>query len=197
MHRFDGKTENERRVWHSYMRIARDRVIASGAVPLTKTPPEISNDKLVWDEKAREAVQTIVFSAFILEARLKRVLNEMGRPPRKLDGLNNVLTNFWKALSGVKKIGCDDICSPPPEWTQVEVQLSELRQFRNVMTHGNLSEVARRLQSQDAQAKARDLYNAVMKAILLINLGTGYETKSPKDAWDNFAPLLMLDRHVA
>jgi hypothetical protein len=193
MHRFDGKTDDERKVWHSYMRIARDRVIASGAVPSATRRPEICNQKLVWDKKAREAVQTIVFAAFILEARLKRVLNEMGRPPRKLDGLNNVLTNFWRALSTVKKIGREDACAPPPEWSQIEAQLNELRQLRNLMAHGNLSEVARRLRSQDAQKKARELYNAVMKAILLVNLGTGYETKSPKDAWQYFAPLLMLD----
>jgi len=191
MHRFDGDTDEEAKLWHSYMRIARDHIVESGAIPTTEIRPVIDDDSNVWSETAREAIQTILFSSFILEARLKRVLTEMGRPPRKFDGLNNILSNFWPALSQVKRINADGFCSPPAEWAQVEGKLNELRRLRNLMAHGNLAGVLLHLRSESAHVLARDLYNGVMSAIVLVNLGTGYETRSPEEAWKGFAPLLM------
>lgn len=191
MHRFDGNTDEEAQVWHSYMRIARDHVITSGAEPLAEESPAIADDALVWSESARAAIQTILFSSFILEARLKRVLSEMGRPARKFDGLNNVLSNFWTALAEVRRVQSEEFCTQPAEWTAIESKLNDLRRLRNQMAHGNLAAVLVSLGPGAAPTVARDLYNAVIRAIVLVNLGTGYEDRSPAEVWKSFEPLLM------
>jgi hypothetical protein len=189
MHRFDGANDLEASVWHTFVRIALDNARRIGDKRPSTEALVVDDGRYVWPEEARVAIQALLFSAFLLEARLKRVLQQMGRPPSARDGLDAVIKTFWSKLAHVPKISGVGMCSQPPEWALIEADLQQLRQLRNSMAHGNLERVRADLPSDRAPEVALRMYNSVVQAIALVNIGTGYESETPSAVLSRFSML--------
>jgi hypothetical protein len=64
------------------------------------------------------------------------------------------------------------------------------------MAHANYEEVVRFLGGSDSLTRAREYYNAVVDALMLINVGTGYDTR-PLDAMKTyFEPLKVVGKQI-
>ena len=188
MKAFDGNTEDERRLWHSYVGLARRHAISSGG---SATAPAIVDDpnRLLSDQKM-ETLQTLLFSSFALEYRLKRVLFEMGRPIPEIT-LSPLFDRFWNELSGVDRLDKNGKCAPPAQWKALEPVLKKLIFLRNKMAHANYEDILKFLAQPDPPKKSREYYNAVVDAVMLINLGTGYEARSQPEVKKYFSALLV------
>jgi hypothetical protein len=196
---FDGDTNDDVRLWHSYLYWARERVRALSADPMVGAPATAASvDAAIVDDPHNRidnstgvALQALVFTAFALEYRLKRVLRAMGVSVPPKETLGPCLGNFWRRLAGVTRLDGTGPCRPPADWAKVEPLLRELRDRRNSLAHANYSETLSFLAaSSDPAKEAIRLYNGVVEAIKLINLGTGYETR-PTDKVDEYFRSLL------
>jgi hypothetical protein len=190
---FDGETQYDRRLWHSYIYLAKRYAIASGGRTASSTPAIADDPSNRVGEPLVEALQTVLFSAFALEYRLKRVLIAMGQPPRQKDTLTPLFEGFWTTLSHVNRLDGKGRCAPPAEWASCEPTLKELISVRNQMAHANYKDVLEFLGRTDPLRRARRYYNTLVDAIMLINLGTGYETRPLYEVEDYFRPLKVAD----
>lgn len=73
MDTFDGDSQDDRKLWHTYLYWARERaMMCSSAIPV---PGVIVDDPINRvDSSIGKSLQAILFSSFALEYRLKRVL---------------------------------------------------------------------------------------------------------------------------
>ena len=186
---FDGESEHDRRLWHSYIYLAKRHAIASGGSAASSTPAIADDPRNRVAEPLAEALQTVLFSSFVLEYRLKRVLIAMGQPIKQKETLTPLFERFWRTLSRVDRLDGMGKCSPPAQWAVCESILKELISVRNQMAHANYQEVLTFLGGTDPLRRARQYYNTVVDAIMLINLGTGYETRLSGEVEEYFHPL--------
>lgn len=78
MIRFDGNTPDDVKLWHTYIYWAREKA-KFGQIKYKATIQAIADDPNNRVEDSLSlALQTIIFSSFALEYRLKRVLASMG-----------------------------------------------------------------------------------------------------------------------
>jgi hypothetical protein len=189
MVRFDGDTLDDRKLWHTYLYWARDQATISPSAmpvpgviiddPVNRVTPDIS-----------KALQSILFSSFALEYRLKRVLICMNVPLKAKETLGPLLETFWVRLQHVARLDKNGNCSQPNEWKALEPRLKYLVDLRNDIAHANYNETLSFLsKSSDPLQQACDLYNCVIDAIRLINEGTGDDTRSREEMNQYFAPL--------
>lgn len=181
-------------MWHSYLYWARERVLADapgpGSVPAAPAIVDDAANRI--SEPVGRALQAVLFSAFALEYRLKRVLlaNNIDVPPTET--LRPCLDQFWNRLAKVHRRDGHGLCLPPVEWAAIKPQLDQLVTLRNTLAHANYTKIVRFLESgQDAEQQAKSLYRAVVEAIKLINLGTGYETRPVDEVNEYFRALLV------
>ena len=187
---YDGASDDDRRLWHSYVYLARQHAITSGGKAIA--PAIVDDASHLVHDSLREALQTVLFSSFVLEYRLKRVHIEMGRPPKQTT-LSPLFDGFWKALRNVDRLDGAGKCAPPTQWASLAPRLKRLITLRNQMAHANYVNVLKFLGQKDPPRQARDHYNDVVEAIMLINLGTGYETAPFDEVEKYFAPLRVVD----
>lgn len=186
---FDGETQYDGRLWQSYINLAKRHAITSGGRAASSTPAIADDPSNRVGEPLAEALQTVLFSAFALEYRLKRVLIAMGQPPKQKHTLTPLFEGFWMALKHVDRLDGKGKCAPPAQWASCEPTLKELISVRNEMAHANYKEVLKFLGRTDPLRRARQYYNTLVDAIMLINLGTGYETRPLHEVEDYFRPL--------
>ena len=142
-------------------------------------------------EPVSRALQAVLFSAFALEYRLKRVLlaNNICVSPKET--LKPCLDKFWSRLAAVPRRDGHGLCLPPDEWAAIKPRLDQLVTMRNKLAHADYTEIVRFLESgQDSEQQAKSFYQAVVEAIKLINLGTGYETRPRDEVNEYFRALL-------
>jgi hypothetical protein len=183
---FDGSTDNDRRLWNTYIALAKYHAIRTGGQP-AKPQHSIAEDptKRV-EEPLAEALQTILFSCFALEYRLKRVLSEMNPQSKPKCGLESLVKGrFWDLLQNTDRCDGKGKCARPKEWATCEPKLTELTRLRNKIAHANYEDVLRFFGKPDPLMLARGYYNAVVDAVMLINIGTGYDT-SPLDEIEEY-----------
>ena len=194
MIRFDGNTPEDIKLWHTYIYWAREKA-KFGQIKDKSTIPAIADDpnNRVKDSLSL-SLQTIIFSSFALEYRLKRVLISMGVKPRSKETLAPLLNNFWKRLSDIDRLDKRGKCSPPREWNNCFKDLEQLVKLRNNIAHANYVEILSSFSGAESPLKmARRYYNSVVDAIGLINIGTGYETRPDEEVKEYFRPLRVTD----
>jgi hypothetical protein len=142
------------------------------------------------DPAIGQALQTILFSSFALEYRLKRVLMSMNVPFPPKETLGPLLDKCLGRLSGVARLDDHGNCSAPAAGQVVEPILKRLVEARNDIAHANYKETLRFFSGgADPQDQARHFYNALIDGIRFINEGTGFDTR-PKEELDKyFQPL--------
>ncbi|MFC1890094.1 hypothetical protein ACFL4G_10095 [Thermodesulfobacteriota bacterium] len=189
---FDGDAPEDRSLWHTYLFLAKQHAIsvgghsATGDLAIADDPANRISDRLA------EALQTILFSSFVLEYRLKRVLHSMGATPKPKETLGPLFDRFWSALQSIDRCDGKGKCVAPAEWSNCEPTLRKLIFLRNKMAHANYSEVLTFFGQAKPAALAIEYYNVVVEAIKLINFGTGYETRPLDVVEEYFQPLHVL-----
>jgi hypothetical protein len=189
--RYDGQNASDSRLWHAYLHWARKEArFPAPDIPADLQAMVDDPASRISDETAA-ALRAVVFSCFALEYRLKRVLKTFNIPFGEREPFGKTfLPRFWKRLSQSQRWDGAGNCAPPPEWVDVEPHLRRLINIRNDIAHANYEET---LQFISAGAKpvdkARELYNAVVDAIRLVNQGTGYDARAPKELQEYFRPL--------
>jgi hypothetical protein len=162
-------------VWETYMNWAY-----SHAKEFARNPPKADcedPDKRLTEEKDR-ALALILFSAVILDCRLKQYLVscyphgavEESRLSRLTLDTTLLMVPLAKGCSGKSP-------SDFQEWEQGK--LEELRDWRNRLAHGNvrhLTEVKKVEGLDDLPEKALGFFNAVMRAIAAIHKADGKRT---------------------
>jgi hypothetical protein len=171
--RFEGG-RSDRRLWHTYVFWARrqamkcEGAITSGTEAISDNPQNRVPDRL------SDALSTVLLSSFMLEYRLRRVLEAMGVQVRMRTTLGPLLDLFWNRLATVPRLDGKGHCAPPPEWKRCERTLRDLVGLRNGLAHADyqrtLGGFGKRRRPGTAALK---YYNAVVDAVRLINQGTG------------------------
>jgi len=197
MVRFDGKTDNDIRLWHTYVFLAREPVKSLFAAQPHGKKPAIADDPTNRvKESIAKALQTILFSSFTLEYRMRRVLDELGVILRPNTTLTPLLKNFWIRLAAVDRLDKKGKCLPPPDWRNCESDLKRLVQLRNDIVHADYKDTLRAFSNHGSpESLACQLYNSVVEAIKLINVGTGYDLRSRQHI-DTYFDELKVPRYV-
>ena len=188
---FEGVTDNDKKLWHSYFYWARQNAIR---LTITKYPTSdaiIDDDERRIDPNISTSIQTIIFSAFTLEYRLRRVRIALNAPFRKRDTLRNLLESFWDRLTDCRKVNGEGNCEKPEGWEDCSTKLMELVNFRNKIAHANYEGVLRLLAGIDPEERALEFYNAVVDAIKLINIGTGHDKGTEGERELYYSPLYL------
>ena len=190
MIRYDGETDEDQKLWNTYLYWARQEA----RFPCTDPPTEPrafidDHEKRIGDDTAA-TLRTIVFSCFALEYRLKRTLKALNVQFPKKEPSGDFFRQFWNRLSKKERLDGKGKCGPPSEWSLIEPGLKSLIGLRNDIAHANYSETVRFISGcLDPVATAREFYNAVVDAIRLVNQGTGYDVKGPEELKEYFRPL--------
>jgi len=194
MIRFDGNTSDDVKLWHTYIHWAREKA-RFGQTKDKATIPAIADDPINRVEDSFSfALQTIVFSSFALEYRLKRVLISMDVKLKSKETLGPLLCKFWPRLSSKNRLDKKGKCSPPTEWNNCLEKLIQLIELRNDIAHANYSETLSSFSGVENPLKmARKYYDSVVDAIRIINIGTGYETRPDEKAKEDFESLKVAD----
>jgi len=194
MAHFDGASDDDRKLWQTYVFWARQ---SAKSLPGTQTSggqTAIADDPANRvDEPLANALQTILFASFTIEYRMKRVLEEMGVVLRKGTTLDPLLRFFWKRLAAVQRIDKQGKCQPPPDWKICEPDLQKLVELRNAIAHADYRRVYRLFTGASSPASlALRLYNSVVEAVKLINIGTGKDNRPRQDIDAYFEPLKVV-----
>lgn len=190
MIRYDGETDEDQKLWQTYLYWARQEA----RYPCTDPPIESmaivdDSEKRIGDDIAA-ALRTIVFSCFALEYRLKRTLKALNVQFPQKEPFSLFFGQFWNRLSKKERLDGNGKCGPPSEWSLIEPDLKSLIGRRNEIAHANYSETVQFISAGlDPVATARKFYNAVIDAIRLVNQGTGYDVKGPEELKEYFRPL--------
>ncbi len=187
---FDGDTESDRKLWHTYMYWAR----RNARLPQGHKPSE---SQAIVDDPANRvsdeisaAIQTVLFSCFALEYRLKRVLKALNVSFPDKETLTPFLNRFWERLRNKNRLDSTGFCKPTSDWSSIEPELKYLIELRNDIAHANYEETIKFISGgSDPMTEARKLYNMVVDAIRLVNQGTGYDIRSEDELKKYFQPL--------
>lgn len=190
--RFAGNTRDDKKLWHTYVYCALEKA-RFGQTKDKATVPAVVDDPINRVEDSLSfALQTIVFSAFALEYRLKRILISMGVEFGSRETLRPLLRCFWPRLSNKDRLDRKGKCSEPAEWNNYFEDLTQLVKLRNDIAHANYCE---RLSffsgAENPLEMARKYYHSVVHGIRIINIGTGDETHSDEEAKEDFKPLIL------
>jgi hypothetical protein len=170
-----GDTQIEKRLWNTYMHWAR-----AAAAPEIDPTLEISKAANRLPAAHAQALQAILFSAFVLEFRLKLVYDYLGIAFRKRDTLGSLLQHFRTRLEQTPRLDTGRPIRFPVEWGLVERRLRALVTLRNDIAHANQASVLLLLGKSTTSLKveARRSFNAVVDAIRIIHRATGNESMS-------------------
>jgi hypothetical protein len=121
-----------------------------------------------------EALSTVLLSSFMLEYRLRRVLEAMGVQLRQRTTLGPLLDLFWNRLARVPRLDGNGNCAQPSEWRRCERTLRDLVGLRNALAHADYKKTLAHFGKTRRPGRTALKYdNAVVDAVRLINQGTG------------------------
>jgi len=170
-----GLTARDGQLWHTYLFWARAAIDPQTS---SNTQLEIAQAKNRLNERQGMALQAIVFSAFALEFRMRRLLEDLGAPIRRRDTLGRLLDVFRLRLEAVNQMGSTQRIQLPPEWHRLERRLKRLSNLRNRIAHANYCEVKQLLRQRPREVAASS-FNAVVDFIRITNAAVGYDKDPP------------------
>jgi hypothetical protein len=193
MEGIDGIGE-DKKLWQTYVYWARRDikdgldVEPAGEEAIADKPSQRIEDRLA------QAIQSLLFSALMLEYRLKRVLAYMGLPVNRRDGLEKRLELIRKELPKLDRKDGKGKSVLPAEWQDCESKFEFLRKFRNRVAHANYDELLGLFQGTDPIEMARLHYNRVVDFMIALNICTGNEPRSWDEVEKYFRPLRIITK---
>lgn len=170
-----GQSEGDQRLWNTYLFWARGTLD-----PTTRKNRslDISKARQRIPASTATSLQIILFVAFALEYRLKRIYEVLDLGSRKRDGLGTLIQNFRRRLEVTPRLDDAGLIRLPPEWTRVQKRLEELNRLRNALVHGKYDEVLKSIAVEPRKMRqvARASYNALVDVIRITNQAIGYDT---------------------
>ena len=129
---FDGKQDEDRALWQTYVYWVRERL------RIPSNPNVIADNPIRrLPESTSQALQVVLFSAFALEYRVKSVLTYCSASLKPEEHLKSILRTFWQRLLTTQRIDGAGLVVEPPEWAAVVSRLLELADVRNKIAHAN------------------------------------------------------------
>jgi len=170
---FDGKQDEDRALWQTYVYWVRERL------RIPSNPNVIADNPIRrLPESTSQALQVVLFSAFALEYRVKSVLTYCSASLKPEEHLKSILRTFWQRLLTTQRIDGAGLVVEPPEWAAVVSRLLELADVRNKIAHANRAEILAFInEGSDPLSRARGLFEAAIDGIRIINEGTGYDSE--------------------
>ena len=192
--RFAGDTLEDEKLWYTYFHWALEKARFGQTKNKTTNPAVVDNPVNRVKDSFSFALRIIIFSAFALEYRVRRVLIYMDAKHEYEENFTRLLKDFWDLLSNIDRLDKKGKCSPPTEWNNCLEDLRQLVKLRNNIAHANYREILSFFSGAENPLKmARRYYNSVVDALRLINIGTGYETRPDEEANKNFELLRVAD----
>ena len=194
-HMIDGESEEHRKLWYSYLYWAREQAISSGAIAIGEAIIDDQSIRLPQD--LSNSIKIIIFSAFALEYRMKRVLISFGAKLGEKETLGKIYGQFWPRLKDKNRADNTGLCRKPPSWKSIRGSLDKLVELRKIIAHAKYSELANYLRNRDDHLQtAYHYYNTVVDAIRLINQGIGHDTRSEDMLVKYFEPLKVQSKDI-
>ena len=174
-----GETLQDKQLWHTYLFWALSAAATGKSKPKAL---QISKQANRVKRSTARNLQAILFAAFALEYRLKRIYEILGLHVRRNDTLGALLRNFPHRIATARRIDGKGYVRLSKEWTSIQKRLEKLCQWRNAIAHANYKQVLILLPSDTRKSRnqARDCYNAVIDTIRVTNRAIGYDADSWK-----------------
>jgi hypothetical protein len=175
-----GDTPEDQQLWHTYFFWPR-AILSPSATRKLRT-----NGVFKRLPRSRSShLQAIVFAAFALEYRLKRIYEVLGLSYRDKDTLGALLANFRRRVETAARLDGRGPVRLPAEWASVESRLKRLNTIRNHIAHANYRKLLALVPSDTraSRAIARQCVNALVDAIRVTNRALGgYDRLTPSEA---------------
>lgn len=164
-------------------------------LPVGSTPAIIDDPNNRIPEEKDRALQAIIFTAFAIEYRLKRVLQCTGKlrtTSKKEDSLKSLINGFWKRLSTAERFDGRGNCTRPEPsvWTPIQKKLLKLADLRDFIAHARYEDILSYCSEEPVEQRARDFYINIVEAIKIINVCTGDEQREKDQLDEYFHPLM-------
>jgi hypothetical protein len=176
-----GRTADEQKLWNTYLFWAR---VVLDTSTTQRRGLVISRGSNRLPRSTSGHLQAIVFIAFALEYRIKRIYEELGLAHRKRDTLGVLLDNFRRRVETANRLDVTRQVRLPGEWASIEARLKRLNSLRNTIAHANYQQLVEIL-PQDARrsrALSRSYFNALVDMIRVTNKAIGYDSAPRREA---------------
>jgi hypothetical protein len=186
-----GQTRDAKRHWNTYLFWAR--VLLDPATPRRKfLVIGRASERLPRSRSAH--LQSVIFVAFALEYRLKRVYEELGLSYRQKDTLGPLLQNFKRRVESAQRLDGSGQIRLPEEWTSIEPRLRNLIELRNAVAHPDYQRLDRIWPKAPGQSRAtaRKCFNALVDMIRVTNAAIGYDSTTRSEARRYFSRLKIV-----
>lgn len=137
---FAGDTLEDKKLWGTYVYWALEKARLGQSKDKATVPAGVDDLNNRVEDSFSFSLQIIVFSAFALEYRLKRVLIFMHVEFDLMEHFTPLLKDFWHRLSNIPRLDKKGNCSEPTEWNNYLEDLLQLVKLRNDIVHANYRE---------------------------------------------------------
>jgi hypothetical protein len=170
-----GVSPDDQRLWNTYVYWARSELApgSSNKLDIGKVHNRITSTRA-------KAFRAIVFAAFVLEYRVKRIYEELGVTFHHKDTLGTLLKDFQKRVEAKARVDNGRPIQLPREWSGIYGRLTMLKQLRNEIAHAKYAQLRTRvgLSPRTLLRRAFSCYNSVIDAIRVTNIAIGYHTRA-------------------
>jgi hypothetical protein len=170
-----GNSRNDQRLWNTYVFWARSELAPSSSAAL-----EIGRSRNRITNKRANAFRAIVFAAFVLEYRIKRIYGELGVTFKHKDTLGQLLKDFKRRVEAKSRLDNQRPIRFPREWDGIYSRLTMLKELRNEIAHAKYAQLQARIGAKPRSLlrRAFSSYNSVIDAIRVTNVAIGYDTRT-------------------
>jgi hypothetical protein len=186
MANFGGATDDDIKLWNTYLYWARAELAPRSTSDLTIGQPAYR-----ISHKRAKALRAIVLTAFVLEYRIKRVYEEVGVTFDHNDTLGRLLQNMRKRLEACQRLDGKGKIRLPSTWPSLYEKLLRLKKARNNIAHAKYLDLRTTLSLPPSRmlTQAQGMFNSVVRTIRVLNVATGYDTRTPKQRRQNYSAI--------
>ncbi len=160
-----GESKGDTRLWFTYLSWPRE--LLKEYWPYDNA--EVDDEKLRFDKKYSDSLQSILFSCMAMEYRIKRTFEYKGIDFRKGDTFGTLIRILPRRLESVTAERSKRECVMPTEWSALSKRLAHWVEVRNALAHGNYRRVLTLVPKGKATAEAKECYNDMVELIEILN----------------------------
>jgi len=186
-----GTSVREQQLWNTYMFWARQ---ACDPHTMSNSALEITKPRRRVQRSADRFLQSVIFTAFAVEYRLKSVYEVLGISHRNRDTLGVLVRNFQHRVEMAQRLDGTGRVRLPAEWKRIQKKLLKLNEARNQIAHANYQQILGTIPSNGRTARrvAAGYFNAFVDLIRVTHRAIGNiapSISSPSKARSHYASL--------